>query len=38
MSNVDVLVRESDFDKAETIVEGYYSGAYEENTPDEEGD
>jgi hypothetical protein len=36
MSNVDVLVRESDFEKAETIVDGYYSGAYEEDDLEDE--
>ena len=33
MSNIDVLVRQSDYNKADTVVTGYYSGAYEENDP-----
>ena len=36
MSNVDVLVKASDYDRADTVVEGYYSGAYEEDTPEDE--
>jgi hypothetical protein len=36
MSNVDVLVRASDYDKANTVVAGYFSGAYEDNEPEEE--
>ena len=36
MSNVDVLVKKSDLTKAETVVDGYYSGAYEDDSPEEE--
>jgi hypothetical protein len=37
MSNVDVFVRQSDFDRASTVIDGYYSGAYEEaDSPDDE--